>query len=105
MATKLKVKKGDKVVVITGRDKGKQGEILKVMREENRVLVQGVNIVKRHQRQAMGVEGGIISKEAPIHVSNVAHIDPKTQKPTRVGYKMDGDNKVRVARRSGESIE
>jgi len=105
MATKLKVKKGDKVVVITGRDKGKQGEILKVMREENRVLVQGVNVVKRHQRQSMGVEGGIISKEAPIHVSNVAHIDPKTQKPTRVGYKMDGDNKVRVARRSGESIE
>ena len=105
MATKLKVKKGDKVVVITGRDKGKQGEILKVMREDNRVLVQGVNIVKRHQRQAMGVEGGIISKEAPIHVSNVAHIDPKTQKPTRVGYKMDGDKKVRVARRSGESIE
>lgn len=105
MATKLKVKKGDKVVVITGRDKGKQGEILKVLREENRVLVQGVNIVKRHQRQAMGVEGGIISKEAPIHVSNVAHIDPKTQKPTRVGYKMDGDKKVRVARRSGEAIE
>ena len=105
MATKLKVKKGDKVVVITGRDKGKQGEILKVMREDNRVLVQGVNIVKRHQRQAMGVEGGIISKEAPIHVSNVAHIDPRTQKPTRVGYKMDGDKKVRVARRSGESIE
>ena len=105
MATKLKVKKGDKVVVITGRDKGKSGEILKVMREENRVLVQGVNVVKRHQRQAMGVEGGIIEKEAPIHVSNVAHIDPKTQKPTRVGFKMEGDKKVRIARRSGESIE
>ena len=105
MATKLKVKKGDKVVVITGRDKGKQGEILKVMREENRVLVQGVNIVKRHQRQTQTAEGGIISKEAPIHVSNVAHIDPKTQKPTRVGYKIDGDKKVRVARRSGEAIE
>ncbi len=96
MATKLKVKKGDKVVVITGRDKGKQGEILSVLREENRVLVRGVNIVKRHQRQSMGV---------PIHVSNVAHIDPKTQKPTRIGFKMDGDKKVRVARRSGESIE
>jgi large subunit ribosomal protein L24 len=105
MATKLKVKKGDKVVVITGRDKGKTGEILKVLREENRVLVQGVNVVKRHQRQAMGVEGGIIQKEAPIHVSNVAHIDPKTQKPTRVGFKMEGDKKVRIARRSGESIE
>jgi large subunit ribosomal protein L24 len=105
MATKLKVKKGDKVVVITGRDKGKQGEILKVLREENRVLVQGVNIVKRHQRQTQTEQGGIISKEAPIHVSNVAHIDPKTQKPTRVGFKMDGDKKVRVARRSGEAIE
>jgi len=105
MATKLKVKKGDKVVVITGRDKGKQGEILKVLREENRVLVQGVNIVKRHQRQTQTEQGGIISKEASIHVSNVAHIDPKTQKPTRVGFKMDGDKKVRVARRSGEAIE
>jgi large subunit ribosomal protein L24 len=105
MATKLKVKKGDKVVVITGRDKGKQGEILEVRREENRVLVRGVNMVKRHQRQTQTAEGGIISKEAPIHVSNVAHIDPKTQKPTRIGYKMDGDKKVRVARRSGEAIE
>ncbi len=104
MATKLKVKKGDKVVVITGRDKGKSGEILKVLREENRVLVQGVNVVKRHQRQSMGTQGGIIEKEAPIHVSNVAHVDPKTQKPTRVGFKMDGDKKVRVARRSGEII-
>ncbi|TXH38409.1 MAG: 50S ribosomal protein L24 [Rhodospirillaceae bacterium] len=101
----MKVKKGDKVVVITGRDKGKTGEILRVLREENRVLVQGVNVVKRHQRQAMGVEGGIVEKEAPIHVSNVAHIDPKTQKPTRVGFKMEGDKKVRIARRSGESIE
>ena len=105
MATKLKVKKGDKVVVITGRDKGKQGEILEVRREENRVLVRGVNMVKRHQRQTQTEQGGIISKEAPIHVSNVAHIDPKTQKPTRIGYKMDGDKKVRVARRSGEAIE
>ena len=105
MATKLKVKKGDKVVVITGRDKGKQGEILEVRREENRVLVRGVNMVKRHQRQTQTEQGGIISKEAPIHVSNVAHIDPKTQKPTRVGFKMDGDKKVRVARRSGEAIE
>jgi large subunit ribosomal protein L24 len=105
MPTKLKVKKGDKVVVITGRDKGKSGEILKVMREQNRVLVQGVNMVKRHQRQSMTVQGGIIEKEASIHVSNVAHIDPKTQKPTRVGYRMDGERKLRVARRSGETIE
>jgi large subunit ribosomal protein L24 len=105
MATKLKVKKGDKVVVITGRDKGKSGEILRVLREENRVVVQGVNMVKRHQRQTMQTQGGIIQKEASIHVSNVAHIDPKTQKPTRVGYRMDGERKIRVARRSGETID
>ena len=105
MATKLKIKKGDKVVVITGRDKGKTGEVLKVFREENRLLVQGVHMVKRHQRQTMQVQGGIIEKEATIHVSNVAHIDPKTQKPTRVGYRMDGERKIRVARRSGEAIE
>jgi large subunit ribosomal protein L24 len=105
MATKLKIKKGDKVVVITGRDKGKTGEVLKVFREENRLLVQGVHMVKRHQRQTMQVQGGIIEKEATIHVSNVAHIDPKTSKPTRVGYRMDGERKIRVARRSGEAID
>jgi large subunit ribosomal protein L24 len=105
MATKLKVKKGDKVVVITGRDKGKSGEILRVLRDENRVVVQGVNMVKRHQRQTMQAQGGIIEKEATIHVSDVAHIDPKTSKPTRVGYRMDGERKVRVARRSGETID
>ena len=105
MATKLKIKKGDKVVVITGRDKGKTGEVLKVFREENRLLVQGIHMVKRHQRQTMQVQGGIIEKEATIHVSNVAHIDPKTQKPTRVGYRMDGERKIRVARRSGEAID
>jgi len=105
MATKLKIKKGDKVVVITGRDKGKTGEVMKVLREQNRLIVQGVNMVKRHQRQTMQAEGGIIDKEASIHVSNVAHIDPKTQKPTRVGYRMDGERKIRVARRSGEAID
>ena len=105
MATKLKIKKGDKVVVITGRDKGKSGEVVKVLREQNRLIVQGVNMVKRHQRQTMQVQGGIIEKEASIHVSNVAHIDPKTQKPTRVGYRMDGERKLRVARRSGETID
>ena len=105
MATKLKIKKGDKVVVITGRDKGKTGEVLKVLREENRLIVQGVHMVKRHQRQTMQVQGGIIEKEAPIHVSNVAHIDPKTQKPTRIGYRMDGERKIRVARASGEAID
>jgi large subunit ribosomal protein L24 len=105
MATKLKVKKGDQVVVITGREKGKRGEILKVLREENRVIVQGVNMAQRHQRQSMQQEGGIVQKELAIHVSNVALIDPKTDKPTRVGYKMDGERKVRVARRSGEALD
>ena len=105
MANKLKVKKGDRVTVITGRDKGKTGEILKVLREENRVIVQGVNVVKRHQRQTMQQQGGVIEKEASIHVSNVAHIDPKTSKPTRIGYRMEGERKVRVARKSGEKID
>ena len=105
MATKLKIKKGDKVVVITGRDKGKTGEVLKVLREENRLIVQGVHMVKRHQRQTMQTQGGIIEKEASIHVSNVAHIDPKTSKPTRVGYRMDGERKIRFARGSGEAID
>ena len=105
MATKLKVKKGDKVVVITGRDKGKSGEILQVLRAENRVIVQGINMAQRHQRQTMQQEGGIIQKELPIHVSNVALIDPKTEKPTRIGYKMDGERKIRVARRSGEALD
>ena len=105
MATKLKVKKGDKVVVITGRDKGKSGEILEVLRAENRVIVQGINMAQRHQRQTMQQEGGIIQKELPIHVSNVALIDPKSDKPTRVGYKMDGERKIRVARRSGEALD
>ena len=105
MATKLKVKKGDKVVVITGRDKGKSGEILEVLRAENRVIVQGVNMAQRHQRQSMQQEGGIVQKELAIHVSNVALIDPKTDKHTRVGYKMDGERKVRVARRSGEALD
>jgi large subunit ribosomal protein L24 len=105
MATKLKVKKGDKVVVITGRDKGKSGEILKVLREDNRVIVQGINLAQRHQKQSMSQEGGIVQKELSIHVSNVALIDPKTEKPTRIGYKMDGERKVRVARRSGEALD
>jgi len=105
MATKLKVKKGDKVVVITGRDKGKSGEILEVLRAENRVVVQGVNMAQRHQKQTMQQEGGIVQKELPIHVSNVALIDPKTEKPTRVGYRMDGERKIRFARRSGEALD
>ncbi|HEY0523823.1 MAG TPA: 50S ribosomal protein L24 [Stellaceae bacterium] len=103
---KLKIKKGDKVVVITGKDKGKTGEVVKVDPKESRVTVQGVNVVKRHTRPQMGNPGGIVEKEAPLHVSNVAHVDPKDGKPTRVGYKMLEDGrKVRVARRSGEVLD
>ncbi len=104
--TKLKIKKGDKVVVITGRDKGKTGEVLRVLPKEARLIVQGVNVVKRHTRTAMGNPGGIVEKEATIHISNVAHIDPKSSKPTRVGFKTLADGrKVRVSRRSGEVLD
>jgi large subunit ribosomal protein L24 len=93
-------------VVITGKDKGKKGEVLKVLPEENRAIVRGVAVVRRHQRQTAAQEGGIISKEAPIHVSNLALEDPKDRKPTRVGYKFLKDGrKVRFARRSGEVID
>jgi large subunit ribosomal protein L24 len=103
---KFKIKKGDRVVVITGSDKGKTGEVLRVLRAESRVLVQGVNMIKRHTRPSPGEPGGIVEKEAPVHISNVAHIDPKTDRPTRVGFKVvDGDRKVRFARRSGEVID
>jgi len=103
---KLKIKKGDHVVVITGKDKGKKGEVLKVMPEENRVIVKGVAMVRRHQRQTPSQEGGIIAKEAPIHISNLALEDPKDGKPTRVGFKFLKDGrKVRFARRSGEVID
>jgi large subunit ribosomal protein L24 len=104
--TKLKIKKGDSVVVISGRDKGKQGEVLRVFPTESRVIVQGVHVAHRHTRQSMGNPGGIVDKELTIHVSNVAHIDPSSGKPTRVGYKiLDGGRKVRVARRSGEVLD
>ncbi len=106
MATKFKIKKGDRVVVITGRDKGKTGEVLRVIREESRVVVQGVNIVKRHTKPSAASTGGVVEKEAALHISNVAHVDPKTSKPTRVGYTvLDGGRKVRVARKSGETID
>jgi large subunit ribosomal protein L24 len=107
MAAKLKIRKGDRVVVITGRDKGKEGEVLKVLPKESRVLVQGVNVAKRHTRpSAANPSGGILDKEMPIHISNVAHLDPASGKPTRVGFKLlDGDRKVRFARRSGETID
>ena len=103
---KLKIKKGDHVVVVTGKDKGKKGEVLKVMPEENRAIVQGVAMIKRHQRQTTTQDGGIISKEAAIHISNLALEDPKNGKPTRVGYKFLKDGrKVRFAKRSGEVID
>ncbi len=104
-----KIKKGDTVVVITGRDKGKSGEVLEMHRDANRVLVRGINMVKRHQRQSASQEGGIISKESPIHLSNVALTDPKDGKPTRIGFKIVGQGeerrKVRVAKRSGVEID
>ena len=106
MRTKLKIRKGDRVVVRTGRDKGKAGQVLNVLPAENRAIVQGVNIARRHQKQTPSQEGGIVAKEMPIHISNLGLADPKTGKPTRVGYKMLGDGKkVRVAKRSGEVID
>lgn len=107
MARKLKIKKGDRVVVITGRSKGRSGEVLKVMPKENRAIVQGINMVKRHQKPTrMGSEGGILEKEAPIDLSNLAHVDPKSGAPTRVGFKiLDDGRKVRFAKRSGEMID
>ncbi|MCP4327324.1 MAG: 50S ribosomal protein L24 [Alphaproteobacteria bacterium] len=106
MAEKFKIKKGDQVVVLTGRDEGKSGEILEVRRGENRVVVQGVNMIKRHQSATAQNAGGIIEREASIHISNVSHLDPKDKKPTRVGYKfLEDGRKVRFARRSGEVID
>jgi large subunit ribosomal protein L24 len=103
---KLKIKKGDHVVVITGKDKGKKGEVLKVLPSENRAIVKGVSMIRRHQKQTTTQDGGIISKEAAIHISNLALEDPKDGSPTRVGYKFLKDGrKVRFARRSGEVID
>ena len=101
-----KIKKGDKVVVLTGRSKGRTGEVIQVMPTENRALVRGVNMIRRHQKQTASQEGGVISKEAPIDLSNIAIADPKDGKPTRVGFKvLEGGKKVRVAKRSGEQID
>jgi large subunit ribosomal protein L24 len=99
------IRKGDKVVVLTGKDKGRSGDVVKVMPKENRAVVSGINVVKRHQKQSQNTEAGIISKEAPIHLSNLAHVDPKDGKPTRVGFKTEDNKKVRVAKRSGEVID
>jgi large subunit ribosomal protein L24 len=103
---KLKIRKGDHVVVITGKDKGKRGEVLKMLPAENRAIVRGVAMIRRHQKQTAAQEGGIIAKEAAIHVSNRALEDPKDGQPTRVGYKFLKDGrKVRFAKRSGEVID
>jgi len=103
---KMKVRKGDKVVVVTGREKGKTGEVLRVVPKEARVLVQGVNMVKRHTRPSQRTPGGINELEAPLHISNVALADPQDGKPTRVGFRtLEDGRKVRFARRSGEIID
>jgi large subunit ribosomal protein L24 len=102
---KMKIKKGDKVVVLSGDDKGKTGEVLKAMPKAGKVVVQGVNLVKRHTKPSQTSAGGIISKEAPINVSNVAIVDPKSGKATKVGYKEENGKKVRFARKSGEVID
>ena len=100
-----KIKKGDKVVVIAGKDKGKTGDVLQVIVAENRVVVSGINVAKRHTKAQGANEGGIIAKNMPIHISNVQLRDPKSGKPTRVGFKtLDGGKKARVAKRSGEVI-
>ena len=104
MAAKFKIKKGDQVVVITGRDKGKKGEVLEVLRAELRVRVQGVNMVKRHRRATQNDAGGIVSMEAPLHISNVAHVDPESGAATRVGFEVRDGKKVRVAKRSGKAL-
>lgn len=103
--TKLKIKKGDKVVVISGGSKGKEGEVIRVMPQDNKAIVDGVNMVSKHTKpSAKNPQGGIVKTEAPIHISNLALIDPKSGKATRVGYKMEGDKKVRVSKKSGEAI-
>ncbi len=106
MSVKLKIKKGDRIIVLTGKDKGKKGSVLSVSPKTGKAVVQGINIVKRHTKQTASQEGGIIAKEMPIHISNLAHLDPKDNKPTRVGFKINKDgSKVRIAKRSGEVID
>ncbi|PQA85423.1 50S ribosomal protein L24 [Hyphococcus luteus] len=100
-----KIKKGDKVIVLAGRDRGAEGEVIEVMPKADRVVVRGVNVIKKHQRQTPQQEGGIITREAPLHVSNVALKDPSTGKATRVGFKVEDGKKVRVAKASGEVID
>lgn len=106
MAQQFRIKKGDTVCVITGKDKGKTGQVLKVNRDDNRLYVQGVNLITKHQKQTPAQEGGRVRKESSIHISNVAHVDPSSKKPTRVGIKfLEDGKKVRISKRSGETIE
>jgi large subunit ribosomal protein L24 len=101
-----KIRKGDNVIVLSGRDRGRRGEVIQVMPDEGRALVRGIHMVKRHQRQSAAQDGGIISKESSIHLSNLAIADPKDGKPTRVGFKVMADGKkVRVAKRSGAELD
>ena len=100
-----KIRKGDTVVVLTGKDKGRTGTVTQVMPKEGKAVVSGINVVKRHQRQTQTAEAGIYTKEAPIQLSNLAIVDPKDGKATRVGFRMEGDKKVRFAKRSGELID
>ncbi len=101
-----KIKKGDNVVVLAGKDKGRSGEVIRMMPKDDKAVVRGINMVKRHQRQSQTQQAGIVSKEAPIHLSNIALADPKDGKPTRIGFKVGKDGKkVRVAKRSGVEID
>jgi large subunit ribosomal protein L24 len=106
MSVKFKIKKGDKVVVLTGKDKGKQGEVLRMLPSEAKAIVGGINKVKRHTKPSQANQGGIVAKEAPVHVSNIALLDPKSGKATKVGYKiLEDGKKVRVAKASGEVLD
>ncbi|MEL6817622.1 MAG: 50S ribosomal protein L24 [Pseudomonadota bacterium] len=100
-----KIKKGDEVVVLTGKDKGRKGNVLAVMPKDGKAVVSGINMIKRHQRQTQSTQAGIINREAPIQLSNIAIADPKDGSPTRVGFKVEDGKKVRVAKRSGEVID
>ena len=106
MAKKFRIRRGDTVTVIAGKDRGRSGEVVRVDRDRDRVVVRGINMIKRHTRPTQQSGGGIISREASIHISNVAHVDPETRRPTRVGYRfLDDGRKVRFAKRSGEIVD
>ena len=102
---KLKIKKGDKVVMLTGKDKGRTGEVKQVITEDNKVVVQGINVLTKHRKPSQTNPGGLDKIEAPVHISNVAIVDPKNNKPSRIGYKTVGDRKVRFSKSSGEVID